>query len=379
MEIERTWKTVRRMLRSSSQLNEANTKLKIIEPILSSLGWDMLGDDVLKEYSEPFASGRYRVDYALFIDRKPQIFVEAKPLGTDLTDVYARQVITYSKASDVPWSVLTNGRQFSVYNARWGSAPEDTLFLRFDLDPERDPPKELEMLSRESVSTGNLDRLAQRSHFSLKLRAELLSLLPQLEGKVLNEAKNKIFSKLKDEIRGLSRKQVLDAIRPMIRLDVGGEETTTRLIHKEPVGLAEAGHISVSPIPDLPNGLVVICPAQGRGVDWMKKYNAWGYVRVARTPDYFALYVSNHIRQIRYFARVLKVIDPDDPASPVRSDFEDDSTYRPGKKVIMFVPGSLQEVKSPIPLGQKRRYAMRSLRYTTLEALRNARSVDDIT
>lgn len=113
-------------------------------------------------------------------------------------------------------------------------------------------------------------------------------------------------------------------------------------------------------------------------MDWMKRHYAWGYVRIARTPDYFALYVSDDIRQVRYFAQVQKVVDPADLDSPVRETFASDSTYSPGKKVIILQPGSLIELASPIPLGQRNRYAMRGLRYTTLEGLRNARSLDDI-
>jgi len=49
----------------SEDLNEASTKRKLIEPVLSDLGWDLLGDDVESERQVDIGSGINYVDYAL--------------------------------------------------------------------------------------------------------------------------------------------------------------------------------------------------------------------------------------------------------------------------------------------------------------------------
>jgi len=60
------------------------------------------------------------VDYALLIDERPVVFVEAKPLKSDITFDNERQVLDYGKHKDVKWCVLTNGKNVKIYNTEWG-------------------------------------------------------------------------------------------------------------------------------------------------------------------------------------------------------------------------------------------------------------------
>lgn len=60
-------------------LKETPTRTIFIDPLLQALGWDVTNwDEVELEY--PAAPGRF-VDYALKLDEKPVLFVEARPLG----------------------------------------------------------------------------------------------------------------------------------------------------------------------------------------------------------------------------------------------------------------------------------------------------------
>lgn len=56
------------LLAASPQMNEQNTRRKIIEPLLKLLGWDMLSTDVELEYSVQMGVGTKKVDYALMIE-----------------------------------------------------------------------------------------------------------------------------------------------------------------------------------------------------------------------------------------------------------------------------------------------------------------------
>lgn len=65
-------------------VSEANTKSNLIEPLLQFLGWDIHNfKEVEKE--RKVISGNF-VDYALKIDEKPIIYVEAKKVNDDLTN-----------------------------------------------------------------------------------------------------------------------------------------------------------------------------------------------------------------------------------------------------------------------------------------------------
>jgi len=66
------------LIENSPQMDEENTKRKIIEPLIELLGWDILSSDVELEYSVQMGSGTKKVDYALKREGTPVVFVEAK-------------------------------------------------------------------------------------------------------------------------------------------------------------------------------------------------------------------------------------------------------------------------------------------------------------
>ena len=76
-------------------LKETPTRTIVIDPLLESLGWDVRDpDEVQLEY--PTVDGK-SVDYALKINKKPILLVEAKALEDTLEDVKAvTQVVGYA-------------------------------------------------------------------------------------------------------------------------------------------------------------------------------------------------------------------------------------------------------------------------------------------
>ena len=85
---------------------EENTKGALIEPLLSALGWDIQElDEVHREYKRK--SKDKPVDYALFLQREPRLFIEAKALGEDLTNrKWASQIMGYAATAGVKWCVF---------------------------------------------------------------------------------------------------------------------------------------------------------------------------------------------------------------------------------------------------------------------------------
>jgi len=88
-------------------LKEYPTRTIFIDPLLQALGWDVRDpDEVELEYST--IDGK-SVDYAPKINRKPVLFIEAKPLNDPLTDVKSiTQVVGYAANAGVEWCILTN-------------------------------------------------------------------------------------------------------------------------------------------------------------------------------------------------------------------------------------------------------------------------------
>ncbi len=369
------WRKISEVLRSSEDLDEENTKRKIIDPLLLEFGWDLFGDNVSKAFKLQVGSKVEEVDYALLVDNSPKVFLEAKRLSSKLTDSNAKQVLSYGRIGGVRWCVLSNGRIFKIFNSDWGTEPEDALFRSFELNPSSSPPDDISLLSRDLIRGGELDRKARDSQFDMRVRAVLSEILDELRQEVMKSARNKIFSRVKQDVPGATRQRIAKTVEPILQIRLAEEEAEPDIEPLTPASRITT--VSRSGI-DLPDDLVIICPGRPAGAEWMKNHNAWGYVRVGREPKYFALYVSRPVMSIEYFAQVDKIIDPSDPDSPSRDRFRNDPDYRPGKKVIVLKRGSLVKLDPGIPLGELDKAAIQGLRYCKLDTLRKAMTVDDL-
>jgi len=150
------------LIESSPQMDEENTKVKLVQPFLELLGWDLYSTEVALEYTIPMASGSTHVDYALLVGDSPVVFVEAKPVRSTLTDDEIQQLRSYMRQElDVDWGVLTNGKSFEVLTKnRAGNGGEEVSVVRFDLDDLAENPDVLELLTKESIRSGKSDEIA---------------------------------------------------------------------------------------------------------------------------------------------------------------------------------------------------------------------------
>ncbi len=162
-----------------TMLKETPTRTIFISPILEALGWDVCDpDEVEEEY--PTVDGK-SVDYALKINRKPVLLVEAKPLNDSLDDVKAiTQVVGYATNAGIDWCVLTNGIRWRIYKSvEKCPAPEKLLYeVSFDPQDSGEMPlkqvaEELWRLSREEMAKGTLDALGEQMFTDSKVRKAL--------------------------------------------------------------------------------------------------------------------------------------------------------------------------------------------------------------
>lgn len=169
-----------------SGLTEYPTRTIFIDPMLEALGWDVRDPDEV-QLECPTIDGK-SVDYAMKINRKIVLYVEAKQLGNPLDDVKAlTQVVGYAANNGVDWCVLTNGVRYKVYKASEKvSAPEKILF-EVSIDPKdsdgttvQELAKHFNRLSREAMASGILDELGTEIFTNGKVHKALENLI--LEG-----------------------------------------------------------------------------------------------------------------------------------------------------------------------------------------------------
>jgi len=122
---------------------------------------------------------------------------------------------------------------------------------------------------------------------------------------------------------------------------------------------------------------VALYPSHPDGVEFLTKYNAWGFIRINQTPRYFALYVSQPFSEIQYIGEVEDVIDPAIQESPAVGTQH--PSYEAGKRVVTLKQGRLWKLAEPITYGPPARgKAPQGLQYHPMSKLANAVTLDDL-
>jgi len=349
--------------------SEANTKKKIIEPLLELLGWDLLSNEVQLEYPIHVGTSSVHVDYAISLEGKPVILVEAKAFDAALSTEYASQIISYGRVEGIRWAVLTNGKSVKIFDTEAGRNEKECLVAEINLQNLPRNSIELNLISRESILTGEIESAAIR----LAATRKAVNSLMQRKDEIAQEFKKTLLKitgpEIEDRIEGISRKLAELAARSFEKeSEPLPEQTAVKLIQ-----IVARSELAVKPA-----GEVVLCPSKLEGVEFLKKYNAWGFVTMSRQVPYFALYVGNPESSVLYFGEVESITKPIASKDDIQKIEEKDiESFPSGKRAIHLKPGTLVKLADPLPLKNKR-IAPRGIRYTTLEKLINANYAEEL-
>jgi len=112
----------------SDNYKEANARKEFIDPLFELLGWDMDNKqgfaeaykDVVHEDSIRIGNQVKAPDYCFRIGGQRKFFLEAKRPGKSIDDKdYAYQIRRYAWSAKLPLAILTNFREFAVYDCRF--------------------------------------------------------------------------------------------------------------------------------------------------------------------------------------------------------------------------------------------------------------------
>ncbi|MBI5574329.1 MAG: N-6 DNA methylase [Elusimicrobia bacterium] len=139
---------------------EEMTKKDFILPLFRALGWDVENSS---EVSAEDAVSGGRVDYSFKLVGIIKFFVEAKPLKADLNNPeYSEQAINYSWHKGVQWAVLTDFEGLKLYNAEWKEDFDKAKALNLTYTDYIADFDSLWLLSKESISSGQLDKWSEK-------------------------------------------------------------------------------------------------------------------------------------------------------------------------------------------------------------------------
>ncbi|QCC50467.1 type I restriction enzyme HsdR N-terminal domain-containing protein [Halapricum salinum] len=384
-EIDEYVRRSQQLIESSPQMDEENTKVKLVQPFLELLGWDLYSTEVSLEYTIPMASGSTHVDYALLVGDSPVVFVEAKPVRSNLTDTEVQQLRSYMRQElGVDWGILTNGKSFEVLTKnRHQNDGEEVSVVQFDLDDLVENPEVLELLTKESIRSGKSDEVAEQvaqTNRAIRRLQENEDQVTESVTEAIESEVGEVTVDLEEQSREFVQNlvSVLREQRHFVSEEPPGEteESETSSEEIEPLRNRVAGKIARNEIKGNDNARLAVFPTKKSGLPFLIENEAWGFVRVGSEFDYIAMYVTGDVRKVRYFAKVKDIVDPDE-ANLAREpeDYQDGAKISEGKKVIRFEPGSLYELEDPVPYETA---YPQSLQYSTIGAFRTADTTDDM-
>ena len=163
MDLEQELTDAMRRVRADLLKNEAQVKQSVILPILRALGWNT---DAPEQLNAEFQAGNGRVDYALLNFGQPQVFIEAKRIGSAKDREAREQLFGYAENRGIPILVLTDGDHWDFYFGMGPGFWEERCFRRLVLEEDQKVSTYAEFLTahlgRDAVISGNARRSADR-------------------------------------------------------------------------------------------------------------------------------------------------------------------------------------------------------------------------
>lgn len=165
---------------------EETTKQALILPLLDILGFSAF--DPTKVRAEhvadfPGAKAGERVDYALFSNGVPVMFVEAKACSQNLTNHCPQLSRYYNATPEVAIAAITNGREWRFFTDLANkNIMDEKPFLVLHLDnPGEDTPEQLMRFHYDQFQPDALRALAEESIYLSSFRETLGSILKECD------------------------------------------------------------------------------------------------------------------------------------------------------------------------------------------------------
>jgi TaqI-like C-terminal specificity domain/N-6 DNA Methylase/Type I restriction enzyme R protein N terminus (HSDR_N) len=160
----------------SARFNEAMLRQQFVNPLFKCLGWDMDNEqgyaeaykDVIHEAAIKIGGATKAPDYSFRIGGTPKFYLEAKKPSVNVKDdpAPAFQLRRYAWSAKMPLSILTNFKEFAVYDCRVKPAQTDKastarlLYLRCGEFADAWDAKIAGVFAREAVLKGSFDKFA---------------------------------------------------------------------------------------------------------------------------------------------------------------------------------------------------------------------------
>ncbi|NMP57704.1 type I restriction endonuclease [Enterococcus mundtii] len=192
---------------------EEATKTSLIMPFFATLGYDLFNPtEFVPEFTADVGIKKgEKVDYAIVLDRKPTILIEAKSINQQLTK-HDSQLFRYFGTTTSKFGILTNGEEYKFFTDLDEPNKMDlTPFLTINITKIKD--NQIPELAKFHKDNFDVDKITS-SAAELKYLSSLKSYLTS----ELNEPSDNFVKYLLGEIyEGMKTKQTIEKFKPIIK------------------------------------------------------------------------------------------------------------------------------------------------------------------
>lgn len=205
--------------------NEEMTKQALIIPFIQILGFDVFNPlEVRPEYIADFGKKKgEKVDYALFKDNEPIIFVEAKSVNENLLNHDAQLARYFNAVTDVKLAVLTNGIEYKFFtDLNANNIMDESPFLNINLlDLKEVDIENLSKIRKEAFDKESFITYAEELVYTSVLNDNIKTLLKNPSDEFIrfiikDFSETRITSNVIERFRPLVKKAISNAVLDIV-------------------------------------------------------------------------------------------------------------------------------------------------------------------
>lgn len=192
---------------------EEATKTSLVMPFFSLLGYDVFNPlEFVPEFTADVGIKKgEKVDYAIIINEKPAIIIEAKWVGEELKK-HDSQLFRYFGTTDVKFAILTNGRHYRFFtDLDQPNKMDEKPFLEFDiLDVKDSQIAEIKKFSKAFFDVDTIFDTASNLRYSNEFKNIFKNQLEEPEDDFI-----KFF--LAKTYEGVKTQNVVEKFKPVLK------------------------------------------------------------------------------------------------------------------------------------------------------------------
>lgn len=196
-----------------SSLSEEATKMSLIVPFFQIMGYDVFNpSEFCPEYTADVGIKKgEKVDYAILINNKPTILIEAKPINSKL-EKHSSQLFRYFVTTSAKFAILTNGVVYKFYtDLEETNKMDKTPFMELNLLNLTDNDiLQLSKFQKNSLDVSEIIDTASIMKYSMAFKK-------YIEQQLINPTDEFVKLFLQPIYKGAKTQNIIEKFRPILK------------------------------------------------------------------------------------------------------------------------------------------------------------------